>query len=98
MPSTPNSTPAAKISSLSVSCCICNRDPALPGFLILPKCRSSHSMLQLLGRKSEIAEGGLVDNVPVLPQQMLAPAFYTLLFPSAQERITWFVWQAICRL
>lgn len=55
-------------------------------------------MLQLLGRKSEIAEGGLVDNVPVLPQQMLPPAFYTLLFPSAQEKITWFVWQAIYRL
>lgn len=98
MPSTPNSTPAANISSLSVSCCICNRDPALPGFLILPKCRSSHSMLQLLGRKSEIAEGGLVDNVPVLPQQMLAPAFYALPFPSAQEKITWLVWWAIYRL
>lgn len=43
-------------------------------------------MLQLLGRKSEIAEGGLVDNVPVLPQQMLAPAFYTLLFPQPRKR------------
>lgn len=51
-------------------------------------------MLQLLGRKSEIAEGGLVDNVPVLPQQMLTPAFHTLLFPPPQEKIPWFVWLA----
>lgn len=52
-------------------------------------------MLQLLGRKSEIAEGGLVDNVPVLPQQMLAPAFHILLSPPPHEKITWCVWLAI---